>query len=870
MSGVLTWLDTAAAPDGRKHVGGKGASLIAMTAAGFPVPPGFILDVGAHRAFLAANGLAGDLERSILEAYRELSARCGAGAGLSVAVRSSATVEDDVEASFAGAFDTFLNVQGEAALLDAVKRCWSSLQGPRVSALLQARNLAPESVGMAVVVQQMVLAEASGILFTRHPLTGNRNELVVNAAWGVGDAIVGGRVEPDDLVIDKATRRVIHRTPGEKQVMSVAAPHGTQDVAVDPLRQKAWVLSDAQLENLARMGCALEAHFGTPQDIEWALVEDRLYVLQSRPVALIDAEPAPPGDDIWPAVGEQPPQHFDLWTQVNVGEVWPDPVTPLVWSGVPFVVGTATRHTLRRLKTASVDGVQWAKRLYGRAYYNEGALVHILAEELGLPAALVDGAVGSRRGGGVTHATPFRPLRFLRRLPFFAHILVSQLRSGKKLEAIFTQVDARVAAFMSRKHDHLSDRELLEEVRAWTDHFIHAMNVNTELSISSMVAFGALQDFCVRQFSRDDLARDLVAGLAGIESAEMGHALWEMAQSLSDAGFDSMLREGEARETMAQLRDSPGAKPFFAMLEAFLQRHGHHCLNEGEWLHPRWAEAPEQLLMMIAGYQRASVRLDPSHSALDQAGRREEAIRWARTRCRFGRRQIFDLLLARTQKLVRLRENGKNCYVKAMYPVRSLYARIGLRWFERGWLALAEDMFFLTIPEVERIIEAGDPQAAGLTLPAIVAARREAFRYWSSVDAPEMVGADWKPTGAPLPTADLPGVALQGIPISRGVVRGTVRIVEAPEQVGLLRSGDILVTRATDPGWTPFFPLVAGLVVEVGGQLSHAAIIAREYGLPAIASVRNATRRLRNGQMISVDGTRGTIRVEDENNNRAP
>src|SRR5262249_37576165 len=157
------------------------------------------------------------------------------------------------------------------------------------------------------------------------PLTGNRNELVVNAAWGLGDAIVGGRVEPDDLVIDKTTRRVIHRTQGAKHVMSVPTARGTQEIPVDPLRQTAWVLADGQLESLGRMGCALEAHFGTPQDIEWAFADERLYVLQSRPVSATNPQSAPPGDDSWPALGERPPQHFDLWTQVNVGEIWPDP-----------------------------------------------------------------------------------------------------------------------------------------------------------------------------------------------------------------------------------------------------------------------------------------------------------------------------------------------------------------------------------------------------------------------------------------------------------------------------------------------------------------------------------------------------------------
>jgi pyruvate,water dikinase len=278
-------------------------------------------------------------------------------------------------------------------------------------------------------------------------------------------------------------------------------------------------------------------------------------------------------------------------------------------------------------------------------------------------------------------------------------------------------------------------------------------------------------------------------------------------------------------------------------------------------LNPRWAEAPEGLIELVAGYLRGGDRVSPEATQASQRARREEATAWVEAHLVPIQRPVFRRVLARAQHGARLRDNGKHYYMKLALAVRRINVSVGQRWAERGWLERPGDVFFLTIPDVQRVIEAGDPAAADLDLRRLVLERRRAFEYWSTVRAPEVIG----PSGEPVesdPEDAPPAHTLQGIPASGGRARGTARVLADPHEAARLGPRDILVTRATDPGWTPLFPLVAGLVIEVGGQLSHAAIVAREYGVPAVVNVRDATRRIREGQTIVVDGTAGRVWLE--------
>lgn len=898
----------------RVNSGGKGANLARMVRSGFPVPPGFLITTTAYEAFIAANRVDAriaevgrslrspspealeaasqnirdlfvhglipeDVVREIVSAYEQLSPDASP-----VAVRSSATSEDHPDASFAGQHATYLNVRGAEALLEAVKRCWASLWTARALAyrvrqirsedssrpVIQAAGGDPVhgSPSLAVVVQQMVPADSAGVLFTMNPVNGDRDESLINAAWGLGETVVSGRVTPDTLILHKSTDRVKSVEVGDKVVMSVYSAEGTTEVSVESHQRRQPVLNEQQAAELVRLGRTIEAHFGTPQDIEWAIAGESVFILQSRAVTrlprdrvLLSAAAAVPGDDDWPAVGERPAQPTDLWTRAVLGEIWPHPVSPLMWSGVSVFIGNSIRYGLRGLRISGLEETQWAGRFYGRVYYNEGALAQILSHELGLPGSFVNRALGSRCGADPGREGSFRLLRFLQRVPGFLRVALSQLGTGRELETLFTEIDQWTADFKIRSLEQRSDRELWAELMAWAERFQQAISLQSKISSIGITAFALLELLMGRWCGRKDLARDLMSGLSGVYAAEMGPALWQICQMLRGLGLASLVLDDEPKAALSRLQEMPAARPVIQLLESFLERFGHRCPNEGEWLNPRWVDAPEQVVEAMAGYLQAGDRFNPTEGEARQRQRREDALAWTEAHLDPLRRSIFRLCLARAQHGARLRENGKHYYMKLALVVRRIEVLYGERWSSRGWLKKPADIFFLTLPDLKRVVEAGDPVAAGLDLRTLVDERHKSFQYWSDVAAPEVIGADGRPV-ATQPDAEPEGPVMLGIAASGGQVRGRARIIHSPREANRLQTGDILVTRAIDPGWSLVFPLAAGLVLEMGGVLSHAAIIAREYGLPAVVNVKDAIRRIRDGQTITVNGTTGHIYLD--------
>ena len=873
----------------REVAGGKGAGLSGLLRGGFPVPCGFVITTGAYHAFVAGAGLQDDIARAagasspeaidtasatlrarfhastvplpladeIAAAYSRLAAQVGraevAGA-LPVAVRSSGTAEDLSEASFAGQHDTFLNVRGDVALLDATRRCWASLWNARALAYRQRLGIAADRVALAVVVQWLLPAARSGVLFTVDPITGDRGVVVINAAWGLGDAVVTGRVIPDTVVVGKGTRRLVRSEVARKQVMTVPVGDSVADVVVEPARQDIPVLEPGEAGELAGLGEAIEQALGGPQDVEWAAAGGGFYVLQSRAVTVAGV----PGDD-WPVLDERPPQPFDLWTLANVGELWPQPVSPLVASVIPLVIGGAVRSSLRGVDPVYLDRIQWAKRLYGRIYYNEGALKHVLSQKLGLPASLLDRSRGNRSR---TPGGRLRPLTLLANLPVILRLATRQKRVGRQTEAFIQQADRWVADFLSRPSMPAGDRELWEEGQRWLDRICAGMNLQNEMTGLALTALGTLETLLVRRLGRHDLTADLVTGVADIQAAAMGADLWRLAQSLRQAGLEPVLAADPAA-ALARLRTDPGAEPARVQLDEFLANHGHRCPNEAEWLHPRWHEAPIEVLALAAAYLRSGGP-DPDECARRQRQRREAAVAWVEPRLDRLRRALFRRVLARARHALRLRDNGKGAVIGVSYPARRLCAMLGERWAERGWLACAEDIFFLTHPEIDRLIAAGVPSAAGLDLRPLAAARRRALAHWRTVRAPDVLGPDGRSVTERAAAAELEGAReLRGIAASAGRVRGTARVLLDAHATLALSHSDILVTRATDAAWTAAFPLIGGLVTEIGGQLSHAAIVAREYGIPAVVNVGGATSLIRTGQTIVLDGSTGTVWLDD-------
>jgi pyruvate,water dikinase len=485
--------------------------------------------------------------------------------------------------------------------------------------------------------------------------------------------------------------------------------------------------------------------------------------------------------------------------------------------------------------------------------------------------------MGGPRSGVPQRYRRFSPLRFLRHLPGFVRTARRQQQAVRALPKLFAEVDAwadAFATFAATSLPQLDGAAVWAELERRMERFSRVLDEYNLVLTAAARSFQRLAQAVERWIGRGDLASDLVAGLSGIHAAEMGATLWRIADAVRAAGVEQEFVGVDPATALARLRASPAAQPVLDELGAFLRRYGHRCPNETEWLHPRWAEAPERVVEVVAGYLTAG---DQSRSAVEGGASRQRELATAAVEERLNplQRARFRRLLSSAQDAVRLRDNGRHFVMKAAFPVRRLYAELGEHWARHGWLLQPQDVFFLAHAELAAVVAHGSPDGAGLDLRRTVAGRRAAHDHWFTVEPPAILAADGTPLGAPgtpVPAAQTalgpnvahtpkPGLILDGIAGSGGRATGTARLVGHPGQAGGLKPGDILVTHATDPGWTVVFPLVAAIVLETGGPLSHGAIVAREYGLPAVLSVRGATRLIRDGQTITVDGTAGRVHL---------
>lgn len=897
-------------PSAISQAGGKGVNLARLLQAAFPVPPGFVVTTDAYAHFVAHNQLqeelmrlaqgvdprqpesfeqaseairilfargemAPELREDLLAAYEQLEAPA-------VAVRSSATAEDLSSASFAGQQESYLNVRGPEAFLQTIVRCWSSLWTARAMSYRQRQGVAPEQVSMAVVVQTMLFADASGVLFTINPMTGSRGEMLINAIWGLGEALVSGQVTPDSFSISRGDGSLKQATIAEKPFALVATEQGIVEREMPEGQQRQAALTEAHIAQLVQLGLAIEEHFQAPQDIEWVRIGDEIFVVQARPITTqptIQAATVPqeqllvPGDDAWDRRQPQPaPQSYDIWTRTNMGENFPFPITPYTASLWP-VVYMLNRVPSREERAANPALEQSMRRFYGRVYINEGQLIHTYTR-LGIPRAFSDITWGSRQRGNEPGCERFSLLTLVRGLPGVMKEMRSQatprpkkpaMPAGEEIPSLkgalfYTTIDSWVSDFQRQDLSQLDDQELW---RHWMTRWPYrATKLGAVMLTAIQTAFLLYQlELRLRRWTgREGLATRLLQGLSGIETAEVAPALWQMVQTLRELELEHVLREETPANALRALQQRAEAEPFQRQLQAFLERDGFRCPNDAEMYNGRWGEEPEMVIEMLKDY----LDLDPSYSPQEvqqrQERERDQLESEIAGQLNLFQRMIFRWLLTQTRASTRRRDNNRSYVAKFLYPMRLLALELGRRWTERVWLSHPNDIFFLPVYEIDDLIQSADPLTLGKPLSQLCAERRTAFDYWHTIQPPEALG----PGGEPLPPLEQEQSFLQGLPASGGRVHGTARVVRTLAEARQLRKGDILVTSATDPGWTPFFPLISGLVLEIGGQLSHGAIIAREYGIPAAINVPNALQAIPDGQAIILDGDSGRIFLDEE------
>jgi rifampicin phosphotransferase len=843
-----------------ESVGGKGASLASLTAANFPVPPGFQITTAAYRRFVVENRLQQEIARELADidetdppALQRASAAIQQAfqRGLTppdtadaireryhelgepeVAVRSSATAEDLPGLSFAGQQETFLNIHGERDLLEAVRRCWASLWTARAIGYRRQMNIPQDDVAMAVIVQEMVPAEVAGVLFTANPATGNRGELIAEATFGLGEALVGGEVTPESYVIERQSLTITSYTPGMFDTGDVSP--GAPSESVDGRVRGERALPDALLRELAQLGLRVEQHFGgTPQDIEWAIADGKLWLLQARPITNL---PQPESSDLW-----QPPIPGTTWVRRQVVEHMPEPLSPLFEDlylnqgleqsirGLGEAMGFASLldRMFDRPFFTTVNGYG-----YSRANFNitpRTVLPLILASIKGISWVFRDGVENWRQQG----------------VPAYLATL-----------ARWQDVDPQAAP----------DRELLRGVRelAMADAlywFTAAIAIG-----AAKVSDSILDSFLRWAAPQGNLQSSLFLRGFPSKALEAEAELDAIARRVraSDALRDYVIST-PADRLLADLPQTAEGRALQEDLDRYFARHGHQIYNL-DFVAPTLVESPLPVLLGL----KALIR-EPGREALGRQANitRERDRVTEETAQSLGpmRRFLFHKILPWSQRFAPYREDAL-FYVGAAWPMLRRFAlELGRRLADAGSLSAAEDVFFFTSGELE---EAIDARHAGQKRPDLVALaheRRELRETRKRLHPPAAVPPTARMMMGALDLSnretqrrnDPNATTLNGFAVSPGRVTAPASVILSPADFGKMEPGTILVCPTTTPAWTPLFAQARGLVTDIGGILAHGSIVAREYGIPAVMGTGNATQRIVNGQEIIVDGSAGTV-----------
>ena len=831
---------------GLSEVGGKGQSLARLASAGVPVPNGFHVTTAAYDDFVAQHDLQQAIDAQLSSANEsDVEATAGAASAIeqlfrdrdipsaiaaevlqayhqlgspAVAVRSSATAEDLPEASFAGQQETFLNIARDDQLLVAVRGCWASLWTPRAIGYRARHGISPEKISLAVVVQELIDADASGIIFTADPVTGDDTMIEINAAWGLGEAVVGGQVTPDTITVDRASGVIMRTLINTKTIMTAMNSSGTASVPVPRQLQEAPAVPEQQARQLADLAITVEDLFKDPMDIEWCRRGDQLFILQARPITTA-IHPDPWNDS---RSGDF------LWTNTNVGEAIPDVMTLITWSMVQVFLTDA-------MATASIPPYVGYGRIGGRIYLNV-SVMRTLSSAVGVNEeryrTLTEEVFGRLPDDLEIPPVNVHRLEVIRAvLPMGLHVLREARRDVKLLDAYLT---AHPALCDHRRAEIAAVARPLALADLWTKVLspeFHRVSWMLSAATRSSGASFITTRMRLQRLVGDAAANALTAGL-GAQAGQLA------SLGLLD-GLDQ-LAAGEIDR------------------DIFNRRYGHRGPHEFELSVPRPGEDSMWVDRQLA--ERAETATSYRDLLAAQEQKRNEA--WAELEQRHPvQATMLHRQLRGWAKISRDRERARSEVIRYFWVLRAYALRAG------ELSGLGDDIFFLDKIEIVRVLN-------GETIsPRLIKQRRSAYQAYSALPPyPALIRGTFNPyawAADPNRRSDVfiegsvneADAAVRGFPGSAGVVEGRVRVLNDAADSSALVPGEVLVTMITNVGWTPLFPRAAAVITDVGAPLSHAAIVARELGIPAVVGCGNATMRLKTGDLVRVNGTAGTVEV---------
>ncbi|NJC74043.1 phosphoenolpyruvate synthase [Planosporangium thailandense] len=899
-------LDRHSGADAVAHWGGgKAANLHRLCAAGFDVPEWTVLGTDVFAAYREVTGLGarvdallaawergdGDPEevaavirRAFAETPLDPASRAavadayvGIGGG-AAAVRSSAAGEDSDQLSFAGQYDSFLNVVGVDAVAGRVRDCWASAYSSRALVYRRLHGLSSEPAGMAVVVQRLVPADVSGVLFTANIRVRPRHEMLVSAVYGLGEGLVSGAVDADTITLDRATGAVTAVVVGEKRdrVMAGPAP-GCRTVAVDPQRRAEPALTPAQIDALRTTGERIEALYGRPQDIEWAFADGRLYLLQSRPItATVEGDG---GGDV------------RVWDNSNIIESYGEVTAPLTFSFARHMYGRLYREYcsllgVPRSQLALMDSGFASMLGYfdGRVYYNVLNWTKVIGL---LPAYRVNRRILAAAMG--VPETPTETGHRPRPLQYDSALLTAVVRTRiavtfgwycltvkGSVARFLRQFDEVYREFDGLDYDAMPAAEVYRHFTAVERTLLARWGRMAVLDNVVMLSYAVLYALTGRWLpdAPEWFLWHVVKVGDDVESALPARRLTELARQLRDQPrLAAVVRERSAEDAYAWLRAEPG--PDAAWLRAELARYvrefGYRSANELKLEEPDLRADPTPLMSML----RDALSSEASPDAAGAAGSAgaagpggEDADAYLDARLRGPRRWTYERARGFVRTALRERERVRFARTRAFGMARRMFTAIGADLARTGVLAQPRDVFFLRLEELRDLFTATtdhrelrplaqlrrDQQARQRRLPAPPPRFVTVGGPYASARRPDAPPAGRHAAPA---SADGQAAVLRGTPSSPGVVVGEARVADRPRDVG----ANIVVTYRTDPGWVGALSSATALLIERGSPLSHVAIVARELGVPTVVQIPELTARIRSGMRLTVDGAQGTVEI---------
>ncbi len=913
-------------------VGGKGASLGKLVRAGFLVPSGFVVNTDGYAEFLRANGLemkigktlkgidyknldkleketakireaiiSGKmpdiLARQIGQAYKRL------GNEPYVAVRSSGTAEDLADASFAGQYETYLDVRGEDALLDAVKRCWASMWTARVTAYRHNKGFDKGmSLGIAVVVQQMVESEIAGVMFVGNPMNARADEIVINASWGLGEMVVSGSVTPDEYIVSRDSLKVKRRQIGSKEFRVLQDKKNSKGTVKEPvpvsLREQ-YTLTDEQASKLAEMGKRVNDYYGgLPQDIEWGWSKGSFYLLQSRPITGVDflwEEDL----DIWPSI----PQEEDaIWTRAAADEWWTGAMTPLFWSIRGYWIHAGAAMSYKHLGIEDLATMRWMKYSRGTMYYN--TRVDVLMAQYSLPPSLRAPMLRQLHPSQVQEAIN-RPFDLWRAIKMFANIelnypawsgvnsINAKMAIEKQMRKGWPGYDMRrkMAKDMTPSQEELMGKTD-DQLRMMIDDLFPGVTLRESERAAYLAkraeqglkgregggwgaffyygpVFEALLEGVIKYWYTGKNPNALTEVISGFSERTQqfydDYDFWKLSEIIRKSKkLKTMINQFEGAAFFEELKNHEEGRAFLKEYEAFMEMGFFRGQADRDIYYARRSEDPK--------LDYRALRLLANSPASESPEVREERLIKRREAATADvidnlskqpmgdlKVPVFKFLQDYCLKILISRDDGRAQGEFVTLRKKKVLAELGRRAVERGLLEAKDDHYFLSIYELTELLQGKHP--VPLARVKIAARKKGFFNFMTHKEDPPRFLKGNVPLEA---VSGTPGdKVFKGFGTSPGVATGRARVIPTQKDIGSLQKGDILICHGTDPGWTSAFSIVSAVVAQTGGMLAHFSCLSREYGMPAI-SLPNCMKLIKDGSTITVNGTTGEIRVASD------